>query len=142
MAMTLHNELQAKQARQELRIPIETYNAVLHGLCVSRRTEEAYALLRSMGRNGVPAPTITTINVVLRAQARQKNLPAMAATLRQILPLGLRPDVITFTTVLDTLLRVATQPAAAEQAVDQVMQIMQSMHVLSLIHISEPTRRS
>ena len=53
----------------------------------------------------------------------------MAATLRQILPLGLRPDVITFTTVLDTLLRVATQPAAAEQAVDQVMQIMQSMHV-------------
>lgn len=129
MAMTLHNELQAKQARQELRIPIETYNAVLHGLCVSRRTEEAYALLRSMGRNGVPAPTITTINVVLRAQARQKNLPAMAATLRQILPLGLRPDVITFTTVLDTLLRVATQPAAAEQAVDQVMQIMQSMHV-------------
>ncbi|WFD17971.1 hypothetical protein MCAP1_000182 [Malassezia caprae] len=117
------------RAQSDVRIPVETYNAVVHGLCVARHMREAQAIVQSMGEGDVPPPTITTINILLRAHARQKNLPAMAATLRRILPLGLRPDVITFTTVLDALLRRATTPAEAEAAVSQVQQIMQSMHV-------------
>jgi len=117
------------RARPEVRIPVETYNAVVHGLCVARHMREAQAIVQSMGQGDVPPPTITTINIMLRAYARQKNLPAMAATLRRIMPLGLRPDVVTFTTVLDALLRHATTPADAEAAMSQVQQIMQSMHV-------------
>lgn len=128
-ARQLFSELQAKQARGELIVPVETYNAVLHGLCAAGRMDDAYALLQTMGRDNVPSPTITTINSLLRAQARQKHLPAMAETLRLIMPLGLRPDVITFTTVLDALLRTASSPESAERAVDQVMQIMQSLDV-------------
>ncbi|WFD21895.1 hypothetical protein MEQU1_000554 [Malassezia equina] len=117
------------RAQPEVRIPVETYNAVVHGLCVTRHMREAQAIVQSMGQGSVPPPTITTINILLRAHARQKNLPAMAATLRQIPSLGLRPDVITFTTVLDALLRRATTRQDAEAAVSQVQQIMQSMHV-------------
>lgn len=125
-AIDLFSQLRAQTG---VRIPVETYNAVVHGLCVARHMREAQAIVQSMGEGDVPPPTITTINILLRAHARQKNLPAMAATLRRILPLGLRPDVITFTTVLDALLRRATTPAEAEAAVSQVQQIMQSMHV-------------
>ena len=127
--MNLYHALRAKEARQELHVPVETYNAVLHGLCLTHHLDKAYALLRSMGQNGVPSPSITTINVLLRAQARQKQLHAMADTLRCIAPLGLHPDVVTFTTVLDALLRTSTSPAMAQQAVQQVMQLMQSMDV-------------
>ena len=127
--MNLYHALRAKQARQELHVPVETYNAVLHGLCLTNHLDKAHALLQSMGQNGVPSPSITTINVLLRAQARQKQLHAMADTLRCIAPLGLHPDVVTFTTVLDALLRTSTSPAMAQQAVQQVMQLMQSMDV-------------
>ncbi|WFD25615.1 hypothetical protein MNAN1_000578 [Malassezia nana] len=125
-ALDLFSQLRAQPGAQ---MPVETYNAVVHGLCVSHHLPEAQALLQSMGKGSVPPPTMTTINILLRAYARQQDLTAMAALLRQILPLGLRPDVITFTTVLDALLRRATTPAAAEAAMNQVQQIMQSMHV-------------
>lgn len=127
--MNLYHSLRAKQARQELHVPVETYNAVLHGLCLTNHLDKAYALLQTMGQNDVPSPSITTINVLLRAQARQKQLHAMAETLRRIAPLGLHPDVVTFTTVLDALLRTSTSPAMAQHAVEQVMQLMQSMDV-------------
>ena len=129
VALDLFAELQAQQRDGKVAIPVETYNAVVHGLCVVRHMSDAQALVASMGQDGVPPPTITTINVLLRAQARQKQLGAMADTLRNILPLGLRPDVITFTTVLDALLRSATTPERAEAAVERVMHIMASMHV-------------
>lgn len=129
LALALFRTLQEMQARGELTISVETYNAVLHGLCVVGRTKDAQHLFRTMGTGRVPAPTITTLNVLLRAQSRMRDLSAMADTLRAIPTLQLRPDVITFTTVLDALLRVAETPERARAAVEQVMQIMQSMDV-------------
>lgn len=128
-ALDLFRRLQALQASGQLAIPVETYNAVVHGLCVSSRMDDAQALVQAMGSGSVPAPTITTLNVLLRSQARVRNLGAMAETLRRIPALGLRPDVITFTTVLDALLRAADTPERAEAAVQQVMQIMDSLQV-------------
>ena len=93
------------------------------------RSAQAQELLRTMGTGSVPAPTITTVNVLLRAQGRARQLGAMAATLRLISPLGLQPDVITFTTVLDALLRASRDPSRGEAAVAQVMNIMHSLDV-------------
>ncbi|KAI3626381.1 hypothetical protein CBS9595_001742 [Malassezia furfur] len=129
LALALFRTLQEMQARGELAISVETYNAVLHGLCVVGRTKDAQHLFRTMGTGRVPRPTITTLNVLLRAQSRSRDLSAMAETLRAIPALQLRPDVITFTTVLDALLRVADTPERARAAVEQVMQIMHSMDV-------------
>lgn len=128
-ALTLFRALEAQQARGALRIPVETYNAVVHGLCYVGRSAQAQELLRTMGTGSVPAPTITTVNVLLRAQGRARQLGAMAATLRLISPLGLQPDVITFTTVLDALLRASRDPSRGEAAVAQVMNIMHSLDV-------------
>ncbi|WFD42675.1 hypothetical protein MPSI1_001323 [Malassezia psittaci] len=128
-AIETFNALQNMQKQKQLTIPPETYNAMLHGFCLNSRLKEAQALFHAMGTGGVPAPTITTLNVLLRAQARQKNTNAMATILRQIPKLNLRPDVITFTTVLDALLRVADTPEKSNKAVAHVMQIMQSMEV-------------
>ncbi|PKI85900.1 hypothetical protein MVES1_000552 [Malassezia vespertilionis] len=124
-ALALFDELK----RTHTDIPVETYNAMVHGLCIVHRMQEAQALVASMGRNGVPQPTIATMNALLRAQARIRDTGAMAETLRRIAALQLCPDVITFTTILDALLRVADTPQRAEDAVQQVMQIMGSLHV-------------
>lgn len=128
-ALELFRTLQGLQAEGKLRISVETYNAVVHGLCVVGRMGDAQKLFHTMGTGPVPPPTITTLNVLLRAQARVRNMAAMADTLRRIPALNLRPDVITFTTVLDALLRAADTPERAGAAVQQVMQIMDSMDV-------------
>lgn len=128
-ALDLFRALQAREARGELSIPVETYNAVVHGLCYVYRMDEALALVNSMGTGSIPKPTMTTLNGLLRTQARVRDLGGMAKTLRSILPLGLRPDVITFTTVLDALLRASDTPERAEAAVQQVIHMMESMDV-------------
>ncbi|WFC98587.1 hypothetical protein MYAM1_001317 [Malassezia yamatoensis] len=128
-AIETFNALRNMQEQEQVTIPPETYNALLHGFCLNSRLKEAQALFHAMGTGDVPAPTITTLNVLLRAQARQKNTNAMASILRQIPKLNLRPDVITFTTVLDALLRVTDTPEKSNKAVAHVMQIMQSMDV-------------
>lgn len=110
-------------------VPVETQNAVLHGLCSTNHLSEAETLFAAMGQHGTAAPTIVTINLMLRAQARQKHLGGMAQTLRTAQRLGLRPDVVTFTTVLDAALRTAATPAVAEAATRKVMHTMTEMGV-------------
>ncbi|WFD33918.1 hypothetical protein MCUN1_000744 [Malassezia cuniculi] len=128
-ALSLFEQLEAEQAAGRLTIPIETYNAVLHGLCYVGRDKDAQALLATMGKGKVPPPTVATINALLRMQGRSKNLAAMATTMRFMQPLGLRPDVVTFTTLLDTMLRVSPDPNHAAAAVEHIMQLMDSMDV-------------
>lgn len=140
--------LAALQARNDVTIPVETYNAVLHGLCMSNDMPQAMHLLAHMGRGSVPAPTITTMNIVLRACARRKDMKSMAQLLREIAKRSLTPDVVTFTTVLDAMLRAFPAPGQGEKCVEQVMQIMQSLHVepnsvtfTSMIKACLPTTR-
>ena len=128
-ALTLFQQLQVEQNAGRLAIPVETYNAVLHGLCYVGRDKDAQALLATMGKGKVPPPTVATINALLRMLGRNKNLAAMATTMRFMQPLGLRPDVVTFTTLLDTMLRVAPDPTIATGAVEHIMRLMTSMGV-------------
>lgn len=128
-ALALFEQLKAEQEAGRLSIPVETYNAVLHGLCFVGRDKDAQALLSTMGKGKVPPPTVATINALLRMLGRNKNLAAMATTMRFMQPLGLRPDVVTFTTLLDTMLRVSPDPVHATAAVEHIIRLMHSMDV-------------
>lgn len=116
------------KGKEERGIPVPTYNAVLHGLCFNNRTPEAHALLKEMREKG-PAPAIGTLNTLLRAHGRARDMPALASVIRQIRPLGLEPDIVTFTTVLDALMRVGSPDSAVGEIVARVLNIMDQMGV-------------
>ncbi|WFD29276.1 hypothetical protein MSPP1_000283 [Malassezia sp. CBS 17886] len=126
LALDLFSELQKSD---RLVIGTQTYNVVVHGLCIAGRLNEARAVVAAMGSDGMPPATTATINTLLRAQARRKDLRAMATSLRLIRELDLQPDVVTFTTVLDALLRAVPEQCDADRAVRQVLDIMESLHV-------------
>lgn len=109
-----------------LQIPPETFNAVMHGLFVTGRPAEASALLTEMREKG-PQPTIGTINTILRANGRIGDLTALANCIRMINQLKLTPDVVTFTTILDALLRKAG--SSASDSVLGVLKLMDSLNV-------------
>ncbi|KAJ1018042.1 hypothetical protein NDA16_004911 [Ustilago loliicola] len=127
-AMALLSEMIARSDRNggKLHVQAETFNAALFGLFINREHTQAQALLDEMLTKG-PAPNIGTINTFLRAHARIGDLQALASTLRLADKLKLTPDVITFTTVLDALLRSGSE--SATDAVANTLGIMTSMGV-------------
>ena len=127
-AMTLLSDMVANSDRNggKLHAIAETFNAAIHGLLVNRRRPQAQGLLDEMIAKG-PAPNIGTINTFLRFYARIGDLQALASTLRLADKLKLTPDVVTFTTVLDALLRKGG--ASATDAVAKTLGIMTSMGV-------------
>lgn len=127
-AMTLLSEMIARSDRNggKLNVQAETFNAAIFGLFINREHEQAQALLDEMLAKG-PAPNIGTVNTFLRAYARIGDLQALASTLRLAEKLKLIPDVVTFTTVLDALLRSGGETAT--DAVAKTLGIMTSMGV-------------
>ncbi len=127
-AMALFSDMKAQSNRLggPLQVQAETFNAVVHGLFVNGRREQAQALLDEMIAKG-PAPSIGTINTFLRAHARIGDLESLAATLRLADKLKLTPDVVTFTTLLDALLRSGGE--SATDAVVKTLGIMNGMGV-------------
>ncbi|KAN0063962.1 hypothetical protein ACQY0O_003568 [Thecaphora frezii] len=128
-ALALFLEMQERHEADPaaFQIPSETCNAVIHGLCVNGHLEDAQSVLAQMQKKG-PQPTINTYNALLRAHGRRGDLASLAATLRAIEQQQLlQPDVVTFTTVLDALLRKGGDPAG--ESVLQVLQVMESMGV-------------
>lgn len=127
-AMGLFSEMIGTSTRHggKLDVQAETFNAVLHGLFLNGRHAQAQILLEEMLSKG-PSPNIGTINTFLRAHARVGDLSALATTLRLADKLKLTPDVVTFTTILDALLRKGGE--SATDAVAKTLSIMTSMGV-------------
>ncbi|EPQ28057.1 uncharacterized protein PFL1_04384 [Pseudozyma flocculosa PF-1] len=127
-ARQLFEEMRRRHASStdEFRIPTEACNAIVHGLCVNGQTDEAQAVLVQMQERG-PPPSITTVNALLRAHGRSGDLASLAATLRIVGQLQLKPDVVTFTTVLDALLRKGGNPAG--DSVRRILEMMEGMGV-------------
>lgn len=127
-AMALLSEMMINSDRRggSLTIQAETFNAALHGLFFNRMQTQAQSLLDQMLTKG-PAPNIGTINTLLRAYARAGDLEPIVSTLRLADKLELKPDVVTFTTILDALLRKGGESATA--AVIRTLDIMKSMGV-------------
>lgn len=89
-------------------VPIELCNAVLLGLCVTFRRDEAYAMFERLlqgKEKGMPQPNIVTINTMLRAYGRQGDFEGMTRLLQQLKSLDLTADRFTFTTILDAMSR-------------------------------------
>lgn len=129
-AMALFAELMKRDTAQggKLQVGAETYNAVMHGLMFNNQHENAQRLLAQMRAAG-PGPNIGTVNTFLRAHGRVGDLTALAATLRTISELQLKPDVVTFTTVLDALLRKGGSGESAQDTVRKVLRIMDTFEV-------------
>lgn len=126
--MALLSEMMAKDTKQggKLHVQAETFNAVVHGLFLNGRHARAESLLDEMMTKG-PAPNIGTINTFLRAYARVGDLTYLASTLRLADKLKLTPDIVTFTTILDALLRKGGE--SATEAVVKTLRMMTSMGV-------------
>ncbi|KAJ1035656.1 hypothetical protein NDA18_000433 [Ustilago nuda] len=127
-AMSLFSEMIAKSDRNagKLEVRTETFNAVVFGLFINGKHHQARAVLDEMLTKG-PAPNIGTINIFLRAYARIADWHLLAETLRLADKLKLRPDVVTFTTILDALLRSGGE--CARDAVCKTLGMMTSMRV-------------
>lgn len=127
-AMVLFSDMLSNSDRHggQLQVQAETFNAVLHGLFLNGAHAHAQSLLDQMLAKG-PAPNISTINTFLRAHSRVGDLDSVASTLRLADRLKLTPDVVTFTTILDALLRKGGDSATA--AVAKTLDIMKGMGV-------------
>lgn len=112
------------QKRAEKATRVEMCNAVLLGLYLQRRDEQANALFDEMLHSSdLPKPNVTTINTMLRAHGRRKDGARLTAALRTMSDLGLDPDVYTSTTFLDALLRMGH----GREALSKVVEIMHQM---------------
>jgi pentatricopeptide repeat protein len=100
--------------------PTETYNAVLHGLLTSYRNKHADLLFNDMCTEG-PQPDITTFNTFIRHYDRRGDLKSIAALLRRLPELKIRPDVFTFTSVLHALMRSNVSMHEAIKRVESAM---------------------
>ncbi|SPO30250.1 uncharacterized protein UTRI_05714 [Ustilago trichophora] len=127
-ALALLSDMKAQSTRHggKLQVQAETFNAVLHGLFFNGRQAQAQELLDEMLSKG-PAPNIGTVNTFLRAYARVGDLQSLASTLRLADKLKLTPDVVTFTTLLDALLRKGGQ--SATNSVVKTLDIMSNLGV-------------
>lgn len=140
-AINLFEELKMKASddrnldRARLRPGIKTYNVVLHGLLYNGRYQDATDLLQKMldppaaGDKLTPRAQTTTLNTMMRAYARAGNLPALSSLLSAMQGWkDVEPDIITFTTVLDALVRHGP-PRSAGESVRSVSQLMRDSNV-------------
>lgn len=111
---------------------IVTYNAVLFGLLKGERDAQAKALLAAMlsptRLASVPGPNASTLNTMLRAHARVGNLTALTDLLTTSQSWNVVPDVITYTTVLDALIRHGA-PGSSARAVSAVHGMMKANNI-------------
>ena len=118
-------------------LPIRIYNVIIHSLLWSGNKEAAFDFLDNMisgtpiggeeGESGKPVGIdIFTVNILLRYYSRPRthSLAGVLETVKLLERFDLQPDIYTFTTVLDALLR-----AGRSDAVERVQQIMHAMKV-------------
>lgn len=163
-AMTLFSEMRRMALERKIydsststftsKVPVETFNTVLHGLSIFDRLEEAMSLFKEMisqesSDPSNPKPSVATLNTLLRSSSRMGDMEALILILKSFEVLGLEPDVVTYTTVLDAFLRINStsfnnsnpqtreeeeallkeQNERDERSVETILEIMESMKV-------------
>lgn len=126
------------------------YNAVLAGLLRNSRDEMAQALLQSMvssassirssmnkaassasgpltkkAASSAPPANTTTLNILLRGHSRRGDLVAVTNALEASAQWDIRPDMVTYVTVLDALIRHGAANSQ-QRAVDAIRSMMLS----------------
>jgi pentatricopeptide repeat protein len=99
----------AKEAHQDSQWPpMKAFNLMLSSALIVRSTGPPYALdqfERACQPGSTTPVNIITINTILRHHARMSNVPAMTSLFSFASQLKLKPDVITYTTLVQGLLR-------------------------------------
>ncbi|UZJ51376.1 hypothetical protein CBS101457_000696 [Exobasidium rhododendri] len=125
-AMLILEDLKEKASKGEVELTTESLNAVLHGMHYNNRGDDAAVLFKEMCSESarLPKPNIGTMNAILRASERKSGVKEIGSILMTISALGLEPDVITYTTILDCFSR-----AGIQDGVDRVYEMMQTLDV-------------
>jgi pentatricopeptide repeat protein len=107
------------------KLPVHIYNVIINSLFYNDMPDPALEMLAKMRKDGVAAD-IYTVNIILRYYSRAKshNLQAISKHLQLVEEHQLMPDIVTFTTILDALMR-----AGRQDAIERVRHIMTSMGV-------------
>jgi pentatricopeptide repeat protein len=122
-ALLIFQEYREKVAKNELEWSISIVNSIIHGLNLNDRKEEANVLFQELanGKSGLPKPAISTVNVMLREHGRNEDYDKTMETMQTMSDLGLEPDKYTYSTLMDTFVRIGKK-----DAVDQVFTAMQA----------------
>jgi pentatricopeptide repeat protein len=117
------------------KLSIDIINAVTVGFLRKRKPEAAYRVLGWAGKYGI-SPDVSTYNILLRPLIRDGRAKDAAALLRQMHSAGLQADVVTFTTILDEILRTSgnTTPETVKRTVSDVFRYMDETGVQATIH--------
>lgn len=86
----------------------------------SKTAEMAFALFQtSLDPKSPITPDLFTLNIALRHAAHQGSLPLISEVISAAGPLGLTPDIVTYTTLIQGLLR-ADRPDLARQTIESM----------------------
>jgi pentatricopeptide repeat protein len=99
------------------------YNTVLNGLLHSRRSQEATRLLKEMETKG-PTPDVVCYNTFLSYFGFKGDLTGLADTIGRMNVAKVKGDVVTFLTILSSLLK-----AGRDDALDMVLRVMRQQNV-------------
>lgn len=118
-ALLIFEDLKEKVAKGQLQWNSVVFTALVHGLCINKRIEEANVIFRDMikGKFNYPKPTIGIINVFLRIHAKRGELENLVDTLKTMSDLGMEPDKYTFNTVMNAFVRKGRQGAVKDVVV-------------------------
>ncbi|CAD6581513.1 MAG: hypothetical protein CYPHOPRED_001597 [Cyphobasidiales sp. Tagirdzhanova-0007] len=121
----LLEDAEIKKTFPDGKLPIRAYNVIINALLWNGLHDAATNVLKRMREEKVRLD-IYTVNVFIRyySRARSHSLSGIAEVLKLVEEYDLRPDVVTFTTILDALLR-----AGRGDAVEKIQKIMESTGV-------------
>lgn len=125
-ALLIFEDVKKKASKGEIQWTTPSLSAVLHGLLYNDRGREALQLFSDMrkGKDGMPKPSINSVNVFLRAYGFKGDIQKVVETLQLIPELGVEPDAITFATVLESFSR-----SKIEGAVEKIWSLMKEMGI-------------
>ncbi|CAB4298237.1 unnamed protein product [Prunus armeniaca] len=81
------------------------YNAMMTGLCLHGRTDEAYRLFEEMPQKGI-VPDLMTYNTVIQGFCREGKIVESTNLLRELLTQGLQPSTCSYTPLIKGLCQV------------------------------------
>ncbi|KAL6276001.1 hypothetical protein ACE6H2_019602 [Prunus campanulata] len=81
-----------------------TFNTLSNGFLLKNRVAEAAALLHKMMRGGNCQPDVVTLNILINCYCHLNQMGFSLSVLGNFFKLGLEPDVLTFTTLIDGFL--------------------------------------
>ncbi|KAL3426000.1 putative glutathione s-transferase [Phlyctema vagabunda] len=108
-------ELRKKHVKKALKPTITVVNAAISGLLVYQQQDGLVQELLTWASKLDIQPDVFTYNILLRPLARQGRLEEAAAILKVMQNQGIKPDIATFTTILDETFRNVDEMTPDEQ---------------------------